>query len=240
MKTKRKDASSFKSTQNASDGIEAVNNQIGLERIVFFSDAVMAIAITLLAIDLKLPELNGTLTASDLANLLNNLGPRLMSFVISFAVVGIYWVSHHRYFGLIQRYDGVLMVLNLLFLLFIVLMPFVANLFGHYGYLPLAISSYAIAVAAIGLVMSAIWLYASHNHRLVDKNLAAEFIRTRNIVALVVPVIFLISIPFAWLNPFAAMFIWWISPLVSLIVVRTADRWIKPKRHPKLSNYPSS
>ena len=233
MKSRRSEQPKFKALQDGIDGMGITGREIGLERIVFFSDAVMAIAITLLAIDLKLPEVSGTLTSSDLANLLDHLGPRLMSFVISFTVVGIYWVSHHRYFGLIKRYDGILIGLNMLFLFFIVMMPFISNLFGQYSYLPLAVSSYAMAVAAIGLIMSAIWLYASHHHRLVDKDLGMEFIRTRNIVALVVPVIFLISIPFAWLNPFAAIFIWWISPLVSHFVVRIAERWSKPGRPPQ-------
>ena len=92
------------------------NEELGLERIVFFSDAVMAIAITLLAIDLKVPEIAASVAAAELPGALSELAPRFMSFIISFFVIGIYWMSHHRYFRFIKRYDGGLIVLNLLFL----------------------------------------------------------------------------------------------------------------------------
>ena len=99
------------------------NNELGFERIVFFSDAVMAIAITLLAIDLKAPETVSVISGPLLTEYLSSTGPRIMSFVISFTVVGIYWISHHRNFNDIRRYDNRLLVLNLVFLLFIALMP---------------------------------------------------------------------------------------------------------------------
>jgi uncharacterized membrane protein len=199
------------------------NEALGLERIVFFSDAVMAIAITLLAIDLKVPEIASTAAAAELPRSLSELGPRFMSFLISFFVIGIYWMSHHRYFRFIQRYDGGLIVLNLLFLLFIVLMPFVAGLFGQYYYLPLGMSVYAAAVAATGLSMGALWWYASHRHRLVDKHLDEQFIRARSL-ALAVPLLFLASIPFAFVSRTLAITIWCMLPLVSFAILKVSER----------------
>jgi uncharacterized membrane protein len=196
---------------------------LGLERIVFFSDAVMAIAITLLVIDLKLPDLAASSAASELPAHLTALAPRIMSFVISFAVVGVYWSSHHRYFRYIKRYDGWLIFLNLIFLLFIVLMPFVASLLGQYGYLPIGVIAYGLAVAATGFSIGGLWWYASYQHRLVDRDLNPEFIRVRNRVALVVPVIFAVSVPFAWLSPLISLGIWWIAPIASLLVLRVLE-----------------
>lgn len=203
--------------------IRPANEELGLERIVFFSDAVMAIAITLLAIDLKVPELVASVAAAELPRALSELGPRFLSFIISFFVIGIYWMSHHRYFRFIQRYDGGLLVLNLLFLLFIVLMPFVASLFGQYYYLPLGMSIYAAAVAATGLAMGALWWYASHRHRLVDEHLDEQFIRARSIV-LAVPLLFLVSIPFAFFSRTLAVVIWCALPLVSFLVLKYSER----------------
>ena len=197
---------------------------LGLERIVFFSDAVMAIAITLLVIDLKLPDLPPAVAAAELPTRLAELTPRIMSFVISFAVVGVYWTSHHRYFGHIQRYDGRLLVLNLIFLLFIVLMPFVASLLGQYGYLPIGVITYGLAVAATGFSIGAIWWYAAYRHRLVSDDLDDHFIQVRNRVALVVPLIFLVSVPFAWLNPLITLAIWWTAPFVSIVILRLLER----------------
>jgi uncharacterized membrane protein len=199
------------------------HTDLGLERIVFFSDAVMAIAITLLVIDLKLPDIPAAAAAAELPARLSELTPRIMSFVISFAVVGIYWSSHHRYFSYIKRYDGRLIFLNLVFLLFIVLMPFVASLLGQYGYLPIGVIAYGLAVAATGFSIGLIWWYASSQHRLVEPDLDAGFIRVRNRVALVVPLIFIVSIPFAWLSPLITVAIWWIAPFASILVFRVLE-----------------
>ena len=195
------------------------NEALALERIVFFSDAVMAIAITLLAIDLKVPEIDAGAAAAELPGQLRALGPQFMSFGISFFVIGIYWTSHHRYFRLIKRYDSGLIALNMLFLLFIVLMPFVASLFGQYYDLPLGMSVYAAAVAAIGLSMGALWWYASHRHRLIDERLDTSFIRTRSI-AMTAPLLFLISIPFAFFSQVLTIIIWCMAPLVSFVILR--------------------
>ncbi len=204
--------------------------ELGFERLVFFTDAVMAIAITLLVIDLRLPEIPQSLAAAELPGQLNDLTPRIVSFVISFAVVGIYWSSHHRYFNYIKRYDGRLIGLNLVFLLFIVLMPFAASLLGQYSYLPVAVIVYALDVAATGFSIGAIWWYASYNHRLVDRTLDRQFIRERNAIALVIPLIFLASVPFAWLSPLASMVVWWLTPLAAMLVIRLRKK--RPvKRH---------
>jgi len=146
-----------------------------------------------------------------------------MSFIISFFVIGIYWMSHHRYFRFIKRYDGGLIALNLLFLLFIVLMPFVASLFGQYYYLPLGMSVYAAAVAATGLSMGALWWYASHHHRLIDEHLDEQFIRARSI-ALAVPLLFLVSIPFTFVSRTLAVILWCTLPLVSFAVLRVSEQ----------------
>ncbi len=207
---------------NAKRGAET--EELGLERIVFFSDAVMAIAITLLAFDLKVPDFTTAVTSAQLLAALSGMGNRFLSFLVSFMVVGIYWTSHHRYFRYIKRYDSRLILLNMLFLLFIALMPFVASLLGGFGFTTVGIIAYAAAVALTGMTISALWWYASANHRLVEPDLDDQFIRTRNLVALVGPLVFFASIPFALINPFYSMIIWWMSPLASIAALRLAER----------------
>lgn len=195
-----------------------------MERIVFFSDAVMAIAITLLAIDLKIPEISPALAAVQLPARLEELLPRLGSFFISFVVIGVYWNAHHRYFSYINRYDTLLILLNMVFLLFIALMPFVASLLGQYAFLPLGVIVYSLAVSLTGLSLASIWFHATYRHRLVDEHLEAGAIRYRLQVALLGPLIFLISIPFAWISPSATMTVWWISPLLLFGITRLTRR----------------
>lgn len=203
---------------------EHFDQALGLERLLFFSDAVMAIAITLLAIDLKIPEIPASLAAQELPRQLDALGPRIMSFVISFVVIGIYWSSHHRYFGFIRRYDGRLIALNMLFLMFIALMPFVASLLGQYPSLPTALITYAAAVAAIGFTLAALWWYATSQHRFVDIDLDDRFIRQRTLIATVSPIPFLLSIPLALVSEIAAFAIWWLAPFAALGTLRLIER----------------
>jgi uncharacterized membrane protein len=203
-------------------------DSLGLERIVFFSDAVMAIAITLLVIDIKIPDMDPAVAAYQLPAQLSTISSQLMSFFISFTVVGIYWSAHHRYFGHIKRYDSRLIALNMVFLLFIALMPFIASLLGKYGYVPLSVAIYAAEVAATGVSIGAVWWYASYQHRLVDPGLDQQYIRGRNLIAAVVPAFFLLSIPFCLVNAYAPMIVWWVSPIFALFFRRLLDK--NPKR----------
>jgi uncharacterized membrane protein len=191
-----------------------------LERIEFFSDAVMAIAITLLVIDLKLPDIPVTQAARELPLRLTELTPRIISFMISFSVIAIYWTSHHRYFSYIERYDGRLIGLNFVFLFFIALMPFFASLLGQYGFNPVGVISYSLLIAMIGFSIGAIWIYASHHHRLISPDITPGFIRSRSVIAMVVPLVFLISAPFAWLSPQITVVIWWLIPITSMVLLR--------------------
>jgi uncharacterized membrane protein len=194
-------------------------DSLGLERIVFFSDAVMAIAITLLAIDLKLPEIDPTRALTEVPRQLTSIGPTFMTFFISFVVIGIYWISHHRYFAYIKRYDVRLMVLNLMFLFFIVCMPFVANLLGHYTDVPVVLVLYSLAVAALGISMALIWWYALRNHFLAP-DLDVQAIREVNVRLAAGPLMFLIAVPFAFISSTAVILVWWLSPLGVLTAMR--------------------
>jgi uncharacterized membrane protein len=81
-----------------------------LDRVVFFSDAVFAIAMTLLALTLSLPA--GT-TNADVASALHKSIPSMLTYALSFGVIAIYWLAHHRMFRYIRRLDATLLVLNL-------------------------------------------------------------------------------------------------------------------------------
>ena len=197
---------------------------LGLERIVFFSDAVMAIAITLLAIDIRVPEIEPAVAVAELPAQLTTITPNMLTFFISFIVIGIYWISHHRYFNYIKRYDTRLMLLNLMFLFFIACMPFVASLLGRFPSIPIALVIYALAVAALGTSMALIWRYASNDHRLVEPNLDAGTIRTINIRLFVAPLMFLVAVPFAYVSTLAVIIVWWLSPLAVILATRVLSR----------------
>jgi uncharacterized membrane protein len=94
----------------------------GLERTIFFSDAVIAIAMTLLALELPIPAQTAERTVWE--SFAHNFGNEYISFLISFAVIGAFWFSHHRFFQDVARINHPLVFLNLLSLVAIVLVPF--------------------------------------------------------------------------------------------------------------------
>ena len=95
---------------------------IKVERVISFSDAVFAFAITLMALSIDIPDLPTHLTQSELLDKLYDLYPQFESYVISFAVIAIFWVSYHQVFNHIKGSHITMVYLNLLFLLLITLL----------------------------------------------------------------------------------------------------------------------
>ena len=102
-----------------------------LERLTFFSDAVFAIAITLLVIEVRVPEIHGA-TEAALREALIELIPKYVGFIVSFFVIGRFWLGHHRLFGMLSRADDRLIFANILLLLGIAFMPFPTAVFSEY------------------------------------------------------------------------------------------------------------
>ena len=125
------------------------------------SDGVFAIVITLLVLDIKLPEGN----SAGLSHALLESLPRIAAYVMSFAIIGLYWISHHRSFDMIAKVDGTILWLNLLLLLLVSFIPFPTALLGRYPYESLPIVIYGltlIACNAVGLGMMAYLLRHPH------------------------------------------------------------------------------
>ncbi len=180
--------------------------KMGLDRIIFFSDAVIAIAMTLMALEIHVPE---TVDAQHLHQALIDLLPTVQTYLLSFLVTALYWIEHHRMFRYVRRYDGGLIWLNLLFLILIVLVPFPTDLVDRFGdHDPLVVTLYAALLTLTGLSVALMWWYATHRRRLVDPDLDPALVRHILLVRLSVPAVFLITIPIAWLSPVVAEYCW--------------------------------
>ena len=181
-------------------------DQIGMERLIFFSDAIFAIAITLLVLDIRLPITNDTLTDAELSRLLLGIWPKYMAYGISFLVIGMFWIGHHRKFRFIQRYDNRLLLLNVLLLMVIAFTPFPTTLISEYVNRTATIF-YALVMIASSLLSFAIWWYASYNG-LIDPNLDQRKRRRETFGPLLVAGIFLVSIGLAYINGGVARLSW--------------------------------
>lgn len=181
-------------------------DHIGLERLIFFSDAVFAIAITLLAIEIRLPAAEYGDNAA-LLHALISLWPRYLSYVVSFLVIGSFWLAHHRMFRHIVRYDRRLLWLNLALLLGIAFVPFPTAVLGESGS-AVATSFYALTMAATGLLSAGLWGYASNRGRLLEAPMAPHALWASRWRALTPPGVFLLSVPIAWWSSDLARFSW--------------------------------
>lgn len=158
-----------------------------LERVVFFSDAVFAIAITLLAIELRVPNLGEIETSAALLQALLSDWAHLFAFLLSFWIIGLFWMGHHRYFRFIIRYDDGLILRNLLTLFFLTLVPFTTLVLGEYGNLPAAIWVYSLDLIGLGLSGAWLWRHATQRHRLVAPELDPQLIRIIQLRAFATP-----------------------------------------------------
>ena len=130
-----------------------IKKEFQLERLILFSDAVFAIAITLLIIEIKVPHIETDVNDSIVFIELLHLLPKFLGFVFSFFIIGIYWTVHHRLFSYLINYDAKLIWLNIFFLFSIALMPFTTALSSEFYqpnlHIPYLV--YTINICFIGL-----------------------------------------------------------------------------------------
>lgn len=188
-----------------------------LDRIVFFSDAVFAIAITILVLDIRVPY---GLSPAELPAEVLGLWPKYLSYVVSFLVLAIYWQAHHRVFRPIRGYDGTLVWLNFLFLMAVAFLPFPTSLLGEYGREQVSVVIYAANAAVASLLLSAISWYAGRGHRLVPPDHDDEESKIRRLQGLAVPAVFLASIGVSFFSPMAAMYSWLLLAITDSIIRR--------------------
>jgi uncharacterized membrane protein len=193
------------------------DDEVGLERLVFFSDAVFATAITLLALEIRLPEGIAHANNTDLLNSLFSIWPKYLGFIISFLSIGNFWIIHHRQYRFIKRYDTRLMFINLLVLMSVAFIPFPTAVISENGNRTATIL-YALSTSVVGLLSALLWAHASQKHRLVSANLEQVVIRRGIIRNLIAPTIFLLSIGLSYFDPDLAKFFWiLIAPAVFLV-----------------------
>lgn len=186
-------------------------------RIEYFSDAVFAIALTLLVLDIRVPDVS----QSKLLGAVLELWPTLLAYGLSFAIIALNWVFHHRKFRAIIAYDTGLIWLNFVFLAFVALVPFPTSLLSEYAPARVAVVLYALEVAILSLMQAAIWEYAGRR-KLLAKDIDPQLFRYVQRDGLAAPLVFLASIPFAILlpDPTWAMWFWVLTWPVSVIAGR--------------------
>jgi uncharacterized membrane protein len=208
------------------------------ERITAFSDGVFSIAITLLVLNLRIPIVPQSELPDKLLDQLHNQWPSLLSYLLSFVIVGIYWVAHHNMFHYIKRSNRVFLWINILLLMCVAFIPFPAGLLGQYPTQRISVIIYASSLILTNLMLSLLWWYATSNCRLVDQDLDPHFVRTVNRRNMTAPVVYLVSIGLSFLSPLASLIVFFLFPLyyiipshIDLHLTPTSRNKEEPKEH---------
>jgi uncharacterized membrane protein len=180
----------------------ARSGHLEYDRVLFFSDAIFAIAITLLVIDIRVPGI------TDPARQLSAARGNILSFGISFVVIGLFWMGHHSVFRYITVLDRPAIAINLLFLGIVAFLPYPTSMLGGNGPDRVPTIFYAACISCAGLAELAIWLYASQARDLLVPGTPPAVRRYMALRVARIPVVFMLSIPIAFASAQLAMYFW--------------------------------
>lgn len=181
---------------------------IKIEHVISFSDAVFAFAITLMALTIDIPDLPPNLSQSELLQRLDDSYPQLEDYIISFAVIAIFWISYHQVFNHIRGSHISMVYLNLLFLLFITLLSLTTSFVTNYASYQIPYIIYCTVVIMTSSLLVLIWWYATKEYRLVDKGMHPLLIKGTFFALLAIPIIFSISVVISFIDLDIAQYFW--------------------------------
>jgi uncharacterized membrane protein len=184
-------------------------DRFDLDRSNALSDGIFAIALTLLVLGIDVPKgQEGHLWAA-----LNDTLPQVLGYVIAFGTAARLWLSHHRLFDDLEAVDTRLMQMNLVYLGFVAFLPFPSGLLGDYGDEAASVVVFAVTVAAIVGLGALMRVHARTAGLFKDDARHPEFDRG----GVIVPAIFLASIPIAFVSPAIALYSWLALPLLGRV-----------------------
>jgi len=211
-----------------------LKKEFQLERLILFSDAVFAIAITLLVIEIKIPEIHEKpITDNAVLHKLAELIPKFVGFLVSFLLIGQYWIVHHRMFSFVINFTDRLIWLNILFLFAIALMPFSTGFYSEYVLRGVVtpVIFYTANIALLGLANFLMWRYLSNQKNNLTENLTPALAKYFSLRALTVPTIFVIF-SFVYLyNPTIAFFIPMLIPFIMWLIFNPMKKKITTLPH---------
>jgi uncharacterized membrane protein len=194
--------------------------RVGSARLEALGDGVFAIVMTLLVLELKIPEWEGEVSNQRIREYLHHLGPSLMSFGLSFAVLGILWFAHrmeHIFIGAVNRQ---LIWLNMLFYLFICLIPFSAAMLGRYPDTQLVVILYGGNLIFAIAFLYWIWHYGTSLPGLRERDVPAELTREINLLFGLAPLLYVLAIGLSFIVPRWGFYCYLLTPLLYLVPTR--------------------
>lgn len=189
-------------------------------RIEALADGIFAIVMTLLVLELKVPEVaRGVFHNDDLLYALFDLWPNLLAYCLSFFILSMYWLSHHVLFTYVDKADFSFIWRNILFLLIIGLIPFSTALLGHDPFTQLPQLVYAVNLIIPGLLIYGMWRYImSHEHMVSsDRTFSDELLRNVRGKILIPPMLYMIGVVVSFFSTRWSLAFFAIGPLIYFI-----------------------
>jgi uncharacterized membrane protein len=201
------------------------------DRLCAVSDGVYAFALTLLVLDLKAPEVAGITNPQLTTDLFNQL-PNFFAYIISFSVVAFFWMNHHRIFQSVTSCDGRALILNLIHLLFISLVPYVASLIGHYEGDRIATIVFSANLGLASLSLNLLGQYVLAREKWRTKEMGGTWVEVPLWVVYAGPGLAFVSIIVSLVSNNVALLLWFLLPMRDLFFMLRASPGSSPINNP--------
>lgn len=183
-------------------------------RLEAFSDGVFAIIITLLVLEIKVPHIEQHNSTEALLTALQSLLPKFLSWVISFLVIAVIWVNHHRMLELVEKVDHSFFWLNANLLLWTSFIPFPTALMGDYAHNPLAVSFFGIVLSLTAMAFTLMRRYLANHGDILKKEIGQQTLKSTALKSFLMgPLVYWIGAGLAWIHPGISWTIYLIIPI---------------------------
>ena len=194
-------------------------------RIEAFSDGVFAIIITLLVLEIHVPQVQGRDISAGLAHSLLAMAPKFLAYIMSFVIVCIWWVAHHHLFHVLKRSDRGLLWLNSLFLLWLAFIPFPTALMGDFPGERIAVMGYGTVATLAAVSFTCMRYYAFYLAKLVDERIDQRLLQSAMLKSVLNPVLHAVAVLVAFFDTRLSIALYIILPLMFFIPGKL-DRYI--------------
>jgi uncharacterized membrane protein len=197
-----------------------VGNEISKSRIETLTDGVFAIVMTILVLEITVPQISHSETAIELPKQLLELWPVIQSYGTSFIILGFFWIAHDYQFHYVKRANRTFLWITIFYLMFIAFVPFSTSLIGEYGDQQISVIIYAVNISIIGFWEYIRWKHATKDHQLVDSDLNRTFITKMSRRFLLGPTIYLIAVAISFVSTQLSLVMFIATPLYFLVSAR--------------------
>lgn len=193
--------------------IDSRNELPGPTRVEAFSDGVLAIVITLLVLEIKVPYLEYVQDIDSSVSALLGLAPKFLGYFLSFVFIAVFWVNHHRFFRLVKRVDNGLLWLNVFLLLALSFTPFPTAWIGEYPSNAIGLVLFSIVLMVAGITFYLMWRYANCAGLFQDSS-DPQIIKQAEKLGLLGPIIYLVAGIFAFVLPPVTWLLFFVVPFI--------------------------